>query len=121
MWSEGRTVCGVSCVWWLYGEQGGYCLGCGEHFQARHLTIDHIIPRAKGGTDHISNLQHDQGHENAGRTDCGADGQGVYQAAAGGVIVSMDIILPFLILIVLAFLFVGLWAIYQLIRFIFGP
>ncbi len=42
---------------WLYGEQGGFCLGCQEHFQARHLTIDHIIPRAKGGTDHISNLQ----------------------------------------------------------------
>lgn len=42
---------------YLYGEQGGFCLGCQEHFQARHLTIDHIIPRAKGGTDHISNLQ----------------------------------------------------------------
>lgn len=42
---------------WLYGEQGGFCLGCQEHFQPRHLTIDHIIPRAKGGTDHISNLQ----------------------------------------------------------------
>ena len=27
---------------WLYGEQGGYCLGCGEHFQPRHLTVDHI-------------------------------------------------------------------------------
>ena len=41
----------------LYGEQGGYCLGCETHFQPQHLTVDHIIPRSKGGTDHISNLQ----------------------------------------------------------------
>lgn len=41
----------------LYGEQGGFCNGCEEHFQERHFSIDHIIPRSKGGTDHISNLQ----------------------------------------------------------------
>lgn len=41
----------------LYGEQGGYCNGCKTHFQMRHLTVDHIIPRSQGGGDHISNLQ----------------------------------------------------------------
>ena len=41
----------------LYGEQGGDCNGCGEHFQKQHLEIDHIIARSVGGTDHITNLQ----------------------------------------------------------------
>ena len=41
----------------LYGEQGGHCNGCDAHFEPRHLEIDHIIARAKGGTDHIENLQ----------------------------------------------------------------
>ena len=41
----------------LYGEQGGYCYGCKGHFEIQHFDVDHIIARAKGGTDHISNLQ----------------------------------------------------------------
>ncbi len=41
----------------LYGEQAGNCEGCGEHFQIQNLEVDHIVPRAKGGTDHIENLQ----------------------------------------------------------------
>ena len=41
----------------LYGEQEGNCAGCGDHFHARHLEVDHIIARGKGGTDHIGNLQ----------------------------------------------------------------
>ena len=46
---------------YLYGEQGGFCNGCQEHFLKQNLTVDHIIPKGKGETgrskDHISNLQ----------------------------------------------------------------
>ena len=49
----------------LYGEQGGHCNGCRQHFLARNLTVDHIIPRSKGGTDHIENLQLLCGHCNS--------------------------------------------------------
>ncbi len=42
---------------YLYGEQGGYCNGCEHHFELRNMTVDHIVARAHGGTDHISNLQ----------------------------------------------------------------
>ena len=41
----------------LYGEQEGNCAGCDTHFEARHLEVDHIIARGKGGTDHMDNLQ----------------------------------------------------------------
>ncbi|MCY4113722.1 MAG: DNA methyltransferase [Chloroflexi bacterium] len=41
----------------LYGEQGGDCAGCGEHFRIQNLEVDHIIARANGGTDHVGNLQ----------------------------------------------------------------
>lgn len=41
----------------LYGKQGGNCAGCDIHFEPRHLEVDHIISRSKGGTDHIDNLQ----------------------------------------------------------------
>ena len=48
----------------LYGEQGGHCKGCGEHFQRQHLEMDHIIAESVGGTDHIENLQLLCGHCN---------------------------------------------------------
>ena len=41
----------------LYGMQGGHCAACGHHFKPRNLTVDHIIARSVGGTDHLSNLQ----------------------------------------------------------------
>ena len=42
---------------YLYGLQGGYCKGCGEHFLSQNLTLDRIIPGAKGGTYHAPNVQ----------------------------------------------------------------
>ncbi len=41
----------------LYGEQEGVCAGCDTHFPFRVMDVDHILPRAKGGTDHPDNLQ----------------------------------------------------------------
>ena len=41
----------------LYGRQEGVCGGCRILFPFRNLTVDHVIPRAKGGSDHIDNLQ----------------------------------------------------------------
>ena len=41
----------------LYGLQEGRCTGCRVHFELRNLEIDHVIPRVKGGPNHISNYQ----------------------------------------------------------------
>lgn len=41
----------------LYGKQEGNCNGCKHHFRLRNLTLDHIVPRSKGGGDTDSNLQ----------------------------------------------------------------
>ena len=57
----------------LYGRQGGNCGGCGQHFEARHLTVDHIVARSKGGTDHLENLQLLCGHCNAVKGDRGME------------------------------------------------
>lgn len=42
---------------YLYGEQEGFCNGCRDHFKIRNLTVGHIVPQSKGGTDHPKNLQ----------------------------------------------------------------
>lgn len=41
----------------LYGKQEGLCNGCQTQFPFRNMTIDHIVPQSKGGTDHEDNLQ----------------------------------------------------------------
>ena len=41
----------------LFGKQEGICKGCLVAFPFRNFTIDHIVPRNKGGHDHIDNLQ----------------------------------------------------------------
>ena len=41
----------------LFGEQEGKCAGCKILFPFPNLTIDHVIPKSRGGTDHLENLQ----------------------------------------------------------------
>ena len=41
----------------LFGRQAGHCAGCRGFFEIRNFTIDHIVARNKGGTDHLDNLQ----------------------------------------------------------------
>ena len=41
----------------LYGKQEGLCNGCVTQFPFRNMTVDPIIPKSQGGTDHEENLQ----------------------------------------------------------------
>lgn len=41
----------------LFGKQEGLCNGCRTQFPFRNMTVDHIVPRSQGGTDHEDNLQ----------------------------------------------------------------
>ncbi len=41
----------------LFGQQEGRCNGCRTEFPFRAFAVDHIIPRSRGGADHIDNLQ----------------------------------------------------------------
>jgi len=41
----------------LYGKQEGLCNGCETQFPFRNMTLDHIVPKSQGGTDHEENLQ----------------------------------------------------------------
>ena len=41
----------------LYGRQEGICTGCQVMFPFRNMTVDHVIPQSKSGSDHLDNLQ----------------------------------------------------------------
>lgn len=41
----------------LYGRQEGRCNGCRMDFPFKNMTVDHVLPRSRGGTDHLDNLQ----------------------------------------------------------------
>lgn len=41
----------------LFGQQEGECAGCRLDFPFKIFEVDHVIPRARGGTDHLDNLQ----------------------------------------------------------------
>jgi len=45
------------------------CNGCRSEFPFRNLTVDHIIPESRGGTEHIENLQLLCGHCNSVKDD----------------------------------------------------
>ena len=41
----------------LFGQQEGHCGGCRMDFPFKVFEVDHMIPRSRGGADHIENLQ----------------------------------------------------------------
>lgn len=49
-----RRTIGRAVTRQVWDRDGWECRACGTH---RDLTIDHITPLSKGGTDEISNLQ----------------------------------------------------------------
>lgn len=40
----------------IYQRDGNRCQYCGKHFRSEELTLDHIIPRSKGGASSWDNL-----------------------------------------------------------------
>ena len=41
----------------LFGQQEGHCNGCRGDFPFKLFEVDHMVPRSRGGTDHLDNLQ----------------------------------------------------------------
>ena len=41
----------------LYGRQEGICVGCRVMFPFRNMTVDHVVPQSRTGSDHLDNLQ----------------------------------------------------------------
>ena len=48
----------------LFGQQEGLCNGCRGDFPFKLYEVDHIVPKSKGGTEHLGNLQLLCGHCN---------------------------------------------------------
>lgn len=42
--------------WWLTQLNRGLCHYCGKHFSAKELTMDHVVPIARGGTSTPGNI-----------------------------------------------------------------
>ena len=70
----------------LYGKQEGLCNGCETQFPFRNMTLDHIIPKSQGGTDHEVNLQllcgackFDERQWHTSRIDCPVKASGCHQ------------------------------------------
>jgi hypothetical protein len=43
-------------VRYLWEEQGGRCWYCENIIPSRHTTVDHVLPRARGGTNEWGNI-----------------------------------------------------------------
>ena len=41
----------------LFGQQEGLCNGCKLDLPFKLFEVDHIVPRSRGGTNHLDNLQ----------------------------------------------------------------
>ena len=41
----------------LFGQQEGLCAGCKGDFPFKLFEVDHRVPRSRGGTNHLENLQ----------------------------------------------------------------
>ena len=42
--------------WWKTKLSTGICYYCGEHFPAKKLTMDHLLPVARGGSSSKGNI-----------------------------------------------------------------
>jgi 5-methylcytosine-specific restriction endonuclease McrA len=43
-------------AWWRQQLQAGVCHYCGQRFDAEALTMDHVVPVARGGTSSKGNV-----------------------------------------------------------------
>ena len=42
--------------WWKQKLEAGVCYHCGRHFLKTHLSMDHLIPLARGGHSDKNNI-----------------------------------------------------------------